>query len=47
MQTRPIQRALSFGLSLVITLAMLMGIRGLSAHEEAAARYAMCSVQRA
>ena len=46
MQTRTIQRALSFGLSLVITLVMLTGIRGLSVHEEAAARYAMCSVQR-
>lgn len=48
MQTRPLHRAVSLCLSLVVTLTMLVGVRGLSAHEEAAARFAMslCAVAR-
>ncbi len=41
-------RALSLCLSLVVTFTMLVGIRGLSTHEEANARFAaMCAVARA
>jgi len=41
MQTRPLHRAVALCLSLVVTLTMLVGVRGLSAHEEATARFAM------
>ncbi len=48
MNSSLLPRAISLSLSLVITLTMLVGIRGLSAHEEANARYAaMCAVARA
>jgi hypothetical protein len=38
----------SLCLSLVVTLTMLVGVRGLSVHEEAAARFAMsmCAAAR-
>ncbi|HRD99391.1 MAG: hypothetical protein JNK55_11525 [Rubrivivax sp.] len=41
-------RAVSLCLSLIVTFTMLVGIRGVSAHEEASARFAaMCAVARA
>lgn len=46
MQTPALHRAAALCLSLAVTLTMLVGVRGLSAHEEAVARFAMCTVAR-
>ncbi len=47
MRSHLLPRAVSLCLSLVVTLTMLAGIRGLSAHEEANARFAMCMLTKA
>ncbi len=48
MTSNLLPRAVSLCLSLVVTFTMLVGIRGLSVHEDANARLAaMCAVARA
>ncbi len=49
MQRQVLHRAISLGLSVAITLAVLGGIHGLSLHEESSARWAvsMCAAPRA